>query len=138
MKEKKTTPQQRKRFDDIILYVSIIILIIVGFVMGFQLAKIAFWGLVGVEAILLGLNWIMIIFAPHMVRAEIGAETIKRIGMLRTTNYAINMIFKIPMILGLIMLSQFFAALTLISTIFFEEHRVVLIEKSLFVVKNKK
>lgn len=138
MKKRKMTLQERKGLNDIIIYTGVMALIVVGFIMDFQFAKIVFWGLIGLEAGLLGLNWILVIVAPHFIRAEIGAKTLERIGMLRTTNYAVNMIFKIPMILALTYLSQCYAAVVLVSTIFFEEHRIVLIEKSFFIIKNNK
>lgn len=138
MKNKKNNKMVIKGYFDIITYSILIIFVLIGFVAGYKFAKVCFWIMAGTEVSLLMLNWILIILAPDIMRLEIGLDMLKKIGTLRTSNHIVTLIFKVPIILTLIFLSGLNAALALILTIFFEEHRILLIEREFFNLKNIK
>jgi len=135
MKQKSANIEILKGYSDIFAYTCLLVLALFGFVADLHISRIAFFILLGMETFLLALNWILIVLAPVFLKVEIGTNTIKRVGMLRTSNHIVTLIFKVPMTLALAYLTQPIPALLLISTLFFEEHRVMLIERAFFIIK---
>jgi len=139
MKEIQTKVNDKKQenkivvngITDIFTCSILLMAIVTGFLGGIVIGKIIFWILVSIEVFLLGVNWVTILLCSTKLKVEYAISVMTKVGTLRTSNNLISLIFKIPIVIGLTYLSKFTGALFIISTLFFEEHRILLIENAI-------
>lgn len=116
---------------DVFAYTLLLISAMVGFIELNRVGIVLFWILIGFETSLMFLSWVLILVSPTYLRAAVGLHVVGKAGSLRVANNMIFLIFKVPIVILLTYLNNFYAALFVIASMFFEEHRAILMEKSI-------